>query len=144
MNFSWLRSKNGLGGGLSILATLVLLSQNSAPSSTYPALVLGGMLLFSALTFLSAFRKEQDPARAFSVKELVLMAVLFFNPLCMKVVGFWVTAFVEIFVFSLIIETKRTRRQVLSILLFCLVCVVVSYCIFTIGLRIRCPRGILV
>lgn len=108
----------------------------------YPFLVLGGMLLFSVLTIVFSFSpNKEEPVQRYGLKELLLMVVLFLNPLGMQIIGFWVTAFLEIFIFSLLVETDFTKKKVFSILLFCLLCVVVSYCIFAIGLRIRCPRG---
>lgn len=139
---SRLQSKNFVGGTISLILSLILFTQNTEPSSMYPFLVLGGMLLFSVLTIVFSFSpNKEEPVQRYGLKELLLMVVLFLNPLGMQIIGFWVTAFLEIFIFSLLVETDFTKKKVFSILLFCLLCVVVSYCIFAIGLRIRCPRG---
>ncbi|MDD7200539.1 MAG: tripartite tricarboxylate transporter TctB family protein [Sphaerochaetaceae bacterium] len=137
-------SKTFVGGTVSLIVSLILLAQNTEPSSMYPWFVLGGMSLFSALTIVSSIRSStNEPVQRCGLKELLLMAVLFLNPIGMQIVGFWVTAFLEIFIFSLLVETDFTKKKVFSLVLFCLLCVVVSYCIFAIGLRIRCPRGML-
>lgn len=135
-------SKNFVGGAVSLIVSLILLAQNMEPSSRYPWFVLGGMSLFSILMIVSSIHSSnKDSVRRYGVKELLLMAVLFLNPLGMKTIGFWMTAFLEIFLFSILVETDFTKKKVFSTVLFCLLCVTVSYCIFAIGLRIRCPRG---
>ncbi|MFA6891277.1 MAG: tripartite tricarboxylate transporter TctB family protein [Sphaerochaetaceae bacterium] len=137
-----LSSKNAIGGIVSFAFSLFLIATKKADSSLYPDLVLGGMLLFAVLMMLeSIWGKRNETISFFSWKEVLLLLVLFINPIGMQLFGFWITAYFEIATFTMLIEPKRTTRAVWEILVFCLLCVIASYCVFELGLRIRPTRG---
>jgi biotin transporter BioY len=70
------------------------------------------------------------------------LLLLFINPIVAKTIGFYVSGFVEIFLISILILPEKNKKSILKTAIICLIAVIVAYLIFTVSLRIRCPRGV--
>ncbi len=110
----------------------------------YPFLIFLLLVLFGVLTVLQSLLKPANNLlEAVSLRELLLILSLFVSPALIGLLGFYTAGFLGIFIISLIISPNRELKTIVGLILFCLAVVVVTYLIFTVGLRIRCPRGAL-
>lgn len=135
-------SKNFLAGIIGCIFSILAMLFNKEPSSPYPAIVFSLMLLMSVLVLIGSFMSSNsDRCKGFSWKELLLMAILFINPLLAKYFGFYVTVFIEILAITILINKDRSKKGIMISVIFSAVLVAVSYLAFTYGLRIRCPKG---
>lgn len=102
--------------------------------------------LFSVLGIISvmnSFRRQDTNAiSTTNLKEIILLILLFINPIVAKIIGFYISGFIEIFLISLLILPEKNKKSIFKAAIFCFVAVVIAYLIFTVSLRIRCPRGI--
>ncbi len=136
--------KNFIAGFIFFFFGGAMLLTTGMSRGAYPALIFILLVLFGAITMGSSiFKPAGSRIEATSKREVLFIASLFISPVLTGLVGFYVAGFLEIVTIMLIISPKRDKRTVLNILLFCAAAVVITYLIFTVGLRIRCPRGAL-
>jgi Tripartite tricarboxylate transporter TctB family. len=134
--------KNFIAGILSVSSGGLLLAVGTKSQNPYCRLVFLLLVVFGLLLVGTSLIKKNDQAADWiRIRELVLLVLLFVNPLFGKTLGFYITAFLEISLISLLIAKERTAKSVLKILLFSLVMAIVGYLIFSILLKIHCPRG---
>ena len=109
----------------------------------YSITVFSLFTVLGVISILNSFRHQESNAISkMNFKEIILLVLLFITPLLAKIIGFYISGFVEIFLISLLILPVKDKKSVIKTLIFCLLAVVIAYLIFTVSLRIRCPRGI--
>lgn len=136
--------KNFIAGFLATSFGAAMLLTTGMERGLYPAVIFSLMTTFGVLTSISSIRKPAgNSIEKISKREILLILSLFINPLFAKLIGFYVAGFVEISAISLIAAPTRTKKDVAKILGFALAATLLTYLIFTVGLRIRCPRGAL-
>ncbi len=136
--------KDFLSGFFAILFGFGMLLSTGTSKGLYPAGVFAFIGVFGLIVSVTAFlKKPNNWIEKISLKEIVLIAFLFITPFFAKTIGFYTAGFFEIVAISLLISPKHSKKNTLSILVFSLVVTIVTYGIFTMGLNIRCPRGVL-
>ena len=139
-----IKDKNFLASILAIVFSFYMLVSTTKASSAYPYVIFSLMMAFGVLLLVTTVvKKNYSSVEAMSWKELLFIAVLLINPFFAKTIGFYVSAFIEVFVISIFISKQRTKKVILFLLLFSVLVTLFSYVIFTFGLRIRCPKGAL-
>ena len=139
-----LTDKNFLVSFITIIFSLSMWITTSDASSSYPYIVFGLILGLGVILMVNVFYKQDlSSVTKLSRIELVFLIVLLINPLFAKYIGFYVTAFIELFVISIFFISERSFKEIAKVFVFSLVVVAVSYFVFKYGLRIRCPRGVL-
>ncbi len=143
LNFSKasLTSKNFWAGLIGCVFSVLVMMFNKNPSSAYPMIVSLLSLVFSLMVLFECLMGKNDRCSGFGWQEIILMAVLVINPALGKYFGFYFTAFIEVLVILLFINKDRSKKGVITSIVFSIILVAVSYLIFTYGLRIRCPKG---
>ena len=136
--------KNFIAGILATGFGSAMLLTTGMSRGLYPAVIFSLLTIFGMLTSISSIRKPTGSiVEKVSKREIFLILSLFINPVLAKFIGFYVAGFLEISIISLIIAPQRDRNSVMKILGFALAATLATYLIFTVGLRIRCPRGAL-
>lgn len=139
-----LLEKDFLSGFFAALFGFGMFLSVGTTKGLYPAGVFLLIGVFGLIVSVTAFLKRPNNRVAkVSVKELLLIAFLFITPFFAKIIGFYTAGFLEIVAISFLISPKQSKKNTLSILLFCLLATLITYGIFTLGLNIRCPRGAL-
>lgn len=136
--------KDFLSGLLATLFGFGMLFSTGMTKGIYPAGIFTLIGVFGLIVSITTVRKRPNNSIAkISLKELLLIIFLFITPVFAKVIGFYVAGFFEIAMISLLISPKHTKKNIIGILLASLLVTLVTYGIFTMGLNIRCPRGVL-
>lgn len=136
--------KNLIAGILATSFGTAMLLTTGMERGLYPAVIFSLMTIFGLIVSIASIRKPAgNPVDKISKRELLLILSLFINPVFAKIIGFYVAGFVELSAISLITAPTRTKKDVVKILAFALAATLLTYLIFTVGLRIRCPRGVL-
>ena len=134
--------KNFVAGILGIAMGISLLIYGKARLNKYLVVVFGLMIVLGALLVYSSLLKRNDSRLdKVSIKEVALIVLLFINPLFGKILGFYVTAFIEIFLFSLLTEKGVNVKVLAKTALVSLIITVAAYVIFSVLLKIHCPTG---
>jgi len=134
--------KNTVAGILSVLGGISLLVYGKDRLNTYLVVVFSFMVFLGALlVVLSFLRRNDNRLDRVLARELILIALLFINPLFGKLLGFYITGYLEIVLISLLIEKELDRRAVVKTLLVCLAIAILSYLVFSVVLKIHCPTG---
>jgi hypothetical protein len=136
--------KNIISSLLAIFFGVAMLTSTGMTRGIYPFLVFALMVGLGLLMGISAILKHpNNPVAKLSLKEILLILSLFITPVFAKILGFYTSSFLEICAISLLIAPKRDKKSIVKIVGFALVATFLTYVIFTLGLRIRCPRGAL-
>jgi len=137
-------SKNFLTGVLSSLFGALMLLAFKMEQDSYTLIIFSFLIILGIFMMASSISRTNLPQFSkFSPRELLFITSLFITPFLAKVIGFYISAYLEIVAISLIIAPKRNVKTIVKMLLFALVATTITYLIFTFGLRIRCPRGVL-
>ena len=140
---SILTGKNFISGLLGIAFSVAMLLVTSKASSAYPYAVFTLMLVFSVIVIAQSLRKKYGGAfEKFTLPEILFIVLLVINPLLANVIGFYVSSFIEVF-FIYVLISGHDKKNILHALIFSVILIAISYVIFTYGLRIRCPSGML-
>ena len=120
----------------------------------FPYVCAGGIALFSILAMIFDGRKEAKAAKAGSTtytpyldkKGWIRLGVILLEALvyalCMKFIGFWITAMVGTFVFIYTLKGDKKINIIVAIIVsICLGCL--CYFGFTRGFHIPLPKGTL-
>ena len=134
--------KSFVAGLLGIAMGISLLIYGKSRLNNYLIIVFGLMIVLGVLLICSTLSKRNDSLlERISIKEIALILLLFINPLIGKVFGFYSTAFLEIFLFSLLTEKEIKLKVFLKTVLISLVITILAYVIFSFLLKIHCPTG---
>ena len=140
----FLKDKNFLAAIIAIIFSFSMIVTTKSTSSPYPYVIFGLCLALGVLLLAQTLiRKNTSSVEMLTWKELLFMAILIINPLCAKLIGFYVSAFIEVFVISIFISSDKHWKTIGKLLLYSFLIVAFSYVLFTFGLRIRCPKGAL-
>jgi uncharacterized membrane protein (GlpM family) len=135
--------KEFIVGALAIAFSLGFVLLDKKSLGLYPITVFSLFTVLGLISILSSFKRQESNAIArTNLKEIILLLLLFINPIVAKTIGFYVSGFVEIFLISILILPEKNKKSILKTAIFCLIAVIVAYLIFTVSLRIRCPRGV--
>lgn len=134
--------KSFVAGLLGIAMGISLLIYGKSRLNNYLIIVFGLMIVLGVLLICSSLSKRNDSLlERISIKEIALILLLFINPLIGKAFGFYSTAFLEIFLFSLLTEKEIKLKVFLKTVLISLVITILAYVIFSFLLKIHCPTG---
>ena len=121
------------------MAGVTGLSRGIYPMTVFVLLILIGMVLLG-----SAARGAPDqPLSRIWWKEIVMILLLFINPLMAGTLGFYFAAFFVIAGISWLITPVKTGKALAGVLAYSLLVTVVAFAVFTVGLKIVTPSGIL-
>ena len=121
------------------MAGVTGLSRGIYPMTVFVLLILIGMVLLG-----SAARGAPDqPLSRIWWKEIVMILFLFINPLMAGTLGFYFAAFFVIAGISWLITPVKTGKALAGVLAYSLLVTVVAFAVFTVGLKIVTPSGIL-
>lgn len=135
--------KEFIVGFLAIAFSLGFAIFDNKSLGLYSTAVFSLFTVLGAISIINSFRhQESNNISVMNFKEIILLVLLFINPMVAKTIGFYISGFLEIFLISLLILPVKNTKSVIKAAVFCLLAVVVAYLIFTVSLRIRCPRGI--
>ena len=132
--------------GIVIIAFgLFMLLNPGKSSSIYTVTVFSMLLLLGVVEIFQAIKSSvANTVEKITVRELVLIVLMLINPFFAKTIGFYLTGFLEILLISVMISTERNGKSLLRIIAFSLIVTIVTYLIFSVGLNIHCPGGILI
>ncbi|MCC3383417.1 hypothetical protein D4758_05680 [Enterocloster citroniae] len=121
------------------MAGVTGLSRGIYPMTVFVLLILIGMVLLG-----SAARGAPDqPLSRIWWKEIVMILFLFINPLMAGTLGFYFSAFFVIAGISWLITPVKTGKALAGVLAYSLLVTVAAFAVFTVGLKIVTPSGIL-
>lgn len=112
----------------------------------FPKIVCGSMIAVGLLQLLSALRvKTSESVNTFKISllEIVFIIVLIATITLIDILGFYVSAMLCSVTLLLLLFRQRTIKVVLSSVLYSAVLLGVVYVVFTIGLKIKLPAGLL-
>lgn len=137
-------SSHAVAGILSILLGVAMLFSSGSKSGIYPRAVFVCMVFFGVYVLAEMTWKGSGPMlEKISKKGVLLILLLFVNPLIGKTLGFYVSGFLTLLGMSSVIDTPKGLPAWIRLILY-LLCVTASvYLIFTVLLRIQTPKGIL-
>ncbi len=134
--------KNTVAGILAFIGGLSLLVYGKDRLNTYLVVVFSFMIGLGALLVVqSLVRRNDSRLDRVLIRELILIVLLFINPLFAKTLGFYITGYLEIILISLLIEKEMNAKVVVKTLLVCLAIAVLSFLVFSVVLKIHCPTG---
>ncbi len=135
--------KEFIVGALAIAFSLGFVLLDKKSLGLYPITVFSLFTVLGLISILTSLKRQESNAIAkTNLKEIILLLLLFINPLVAKTIGFYISGFVEIFLISVLILPEKNKKSIFKAAVFCLIAVVIAYLIFTVSLRIRCPKGI--
>ena len=137
-------SKNLIVGIAGILFGIAMLVSSGSKSGIYPKVVFACMVFFGVYVIAEMRWKGPGPALdQISVKGLLLIALLFVNPLLGKHLGFYASGFLALLGISAVISFPKSGKEWVKMIVYLFGVTVGIYLVFTVLLRIHTPKGIL-
>lgn len=110
----------------------------------YPLTVFVLMIVIGAFLMVGTIRSgPRGLLERISLKEMVLIALLFLNPLLAEKLGFYGSGYLVIAGVSWLIAPEKNAKTLTGVLVYSLVVAVAAYGVFTLLLKISTPAGIL-
>ncbi len=137
-------SKTGIASVAAILFGAGMLLTASSKIGMYPRVVFAAMIFLGAYALVEMRWKGCGAAlERVSVKELLLILMLFINPLIGKMLGFYASGFLALLGISALIETPDSPKAWGKLVVYLLGVTAVVYVVFSVLLRIHTPKGII-
>lgn len=136
---------NVLSGILACCFGLYMAAVTGLSKGIYPMAVFVLMFLTGAFLIGSGVRGKPDALmNRIRWKEIAMVLLLLLHPLLAGELGFYTTAFLVITVISWMLTPKKTGKAFGFVLVYSLLVAAAAYAVFTLGLHIVTPPGILI
>ncbi|MEG0178909.1 MAG: tripartite tricarboxylate transporter TctB family protein [Oscillospiraceae bacterium] len=137
--------KNFLAGTLAVIIGACIIAIYGFKFGVYPVAVFAILIALGIALIITAFYKQgQAPMDKIMLRELLVIALLFVNPIIANYVGFYVSGAIAVYIIMLLFSPPTSIKQAGKTALYCAAVAVVVYLIFTILLHINTPRGFLI
>ena len=121
------------------MAGMTGLSRGMYPMAVFVMIILIGLLLMG----IAVRGAPDEKSPRISWKEIVMVLFLFINPLMAGSLGFYFAAFLVIAGISWLITPVKTGKALAGVLGYSLLVTAGAFAVFTLGLKIVTPSGIL-
>ncbi len=135
--------KNLVAGVAGVVFGAAMFLTSGTKSGIYPK------ILFACMVFLGVyilaeigFKGQGTRLGRVSVKEILLILLLFVNPLLGKVLGFYTSGFLTLLGISAVVRRPNRGADWGKMVLYLLFVTVGTYLVFSVLLRIHTPEGI--
>lgn len=112
----------------------------------YPLIIFGLMVFLGALLIIfsiSGKSKASVPGKI-SIREAVVMLLLFATPLSAKTVGFYLSGTLAIYLIMQLFSPSRNVKQLIKTAVYSICTGAAVYVVFTVLLKINTPKGFLI
>lgn len=135
---------NFLSGFLICIFGISMAAVTGLTRGIYPLAVFVLMVFIGTLLMMGTIRGDYgNLLERISWKEILLILLLFINPILAERLGFYFSAYLVIAGVSWLIEPEKNRKVLVRVMIYSLLVTVFSYIVFTLFLKIITPTGIL-
>lgn len=135
--------KNLIVGVAGVMFGTVMLLTSGAKSGIYPKILFVCMMLLGIDILVELVWKGQGTRLGrVSIKEVLLILMLFVNPLLGKVLGFYTSGFLTLLGISAITRRPDRASEWGRLILYLLLVTAGTYLVFSVLLRIHTPEGL--